>query len=114
MPETKKVTLQLRGQFLGVEPSTVLPPPQFTPVYTRQGPPGVWNFINLTKGDDGKYVAIFIDANVKLRNDDTGAMNACDPALPGSWAVAHGADLPPDWPAKLIFDNGLCLDVVFL
>lgn len=115
MPETKRVGLTLRGNFLGCRPSEVVPPPGFSPIYWNvPGPAGVWNFIDLTKQDDGRFVAVFVDAKQKIRNDDTGAVNGCDPALPGSWAVARGAELPPDWPATLTYDNGACFGIVFL
>lgn len=115
MPETKRVGLTLRGNFLGIDPADVVPPPGFTPVYwNRPGPAGVFNFVDLTKADDGTYTAVFVATHLKLRVDDTGAVNGCDPALPGSWAVARGAELPPDWPATLTYGNGSVFGISFL
>ena len=104
---TKLVGLRLTGKFIGADPGH----PET--VYADRDQLGSWEEVDLTKRDDGKFTAHLRSAHRALSVTDRRTLDTRPAGTSGPWETFRGGELPPDWPAKLISDNGLVFDVVY-
>lgn len=106
---TRRIALKLAGKYVGANPSEPT-----DAAYADREAVGGWETLELTKRDDGKYEVRFVDAHKAMsvtpaREIQTRAWDAI-----GGWEVYRAAEIPPDWPAKLISDNGLAFEIEYL
>lgn len=109
MSTTRRVTLQLAGKYVGADP-TATDESAYADREQAQG----WEVLLLTKLDDGKYVAQFEAAHKAMCVTDRQTIETRPWEARGGWEIGRAAEIPPDWPSKLLYDNGLVFDLAYL
>lgn len=109
MSTTRRVTLQLAGKYVGADPNA-----SDESAYADRDAAQGWEVILLTRLDDGRYVAQFEAAHKTLSATNRQTTETRPWDARGGWEIGRAAEIPPDWPKKLIYDNGLAYDIAYL
>ena len=105
---TRRVAYKLAGKYVGADPNIT------EGIYADRDAVGGWEVGELTKRDDGRFVARLEAAHCLVSCTTAQKLERRGWDAIGHWEIARAAEIPPDWPMKLMYDNGLVLDLEYL